>query len=164
MNFNEVDVLEGRYKIIDEIFKNLKYCYMEIQIERKKGGYLRGFEVKESYFRYPKNKILDKLSCHDIKYIFISDYLCNNEVASELLDDYRKMFYLNEIMEGRLIAIISRDKNDKMSTDEKHFPITEDEYITIKSFIDKSTVSRDLNILKKLTNLQNSWSQSKKQD
>jgi hypothetical protein len=155
-DFNEVDVSEGRHKVIDEIFKNLKYCYMEIQIERKKGGYFRGFEIKESYFRYPKNKKLEKLSCHDIKYIFISGYLCKNEVASELQDDYRKMFYLNEIMEGRLVAIVARDKNDKESTDEKHFPVTEEQYISIKSFIDKSIVSRDLKILKELSNLQNS--------
>ena len=76
---------------------------MEIQIEKKKGGYFRGFEVKESYFRYPKNKKLEKLSCHDIKYVFISGYLCDNEVASEILDDYRKMFYLNDIY-GREIS------------------------------------------------------------
>jgi hypothetical protein len=156
-NYNEVEVLEGRYELIDEVFKNLEHCYMEIQIERKKGGYFRGFEVKESYFRYPKNKKLEKLSCHDIKYIFISGYLYKNEVASKLLDDYRKMFYLNKMMEGRLVAIVSRDKNDKVSTDEKHFPVTEDQYLSIKAFIDKSIVPRDLKILKKLCILQNSW-------
>ena len=162
MDFNEVDVLEGRYKFIDEIFKNLNYRYMEIQIEKKKGGYLRGFEIKESYFRYPKNKKLEKLSCHDIKYVFISGYLCNNEVASEILDDYRKMFYLNKMKEGRLVAVVSRDKDDKESTDEKHFPITEDEYISMKSFINKSIVSRDLKTLKKLSALQNSWDSAEK--
>jgi hypothetical protein len=157
MDFNEVDVSEGRYKFIDEIFKNSNYRYMEIQIEKKKGGYFRGFEVKESYFRYPKNKKIEKLSCHDIKFVFISGYLCDNNVASEILDDYRKMFYLNEIMKGRLVAVVSRDRNDKESTDEKHFPITDDEYISIKSFINKSIVSRDLETLKKLSFLQDSW-------
>ena len=161
MDFNEVDVSEGRYKFIDEIFKNSNYRYMEIQIEKKKGGYLRGFEVKESYFRYPKNKKLENLSCHDIKFVFISGYLCDNDVASEILDDYRKMFYLNEIMKGRLVAVVSRDKNDKESTDEKHFPITDDEYISIKSFINESIVSRDLETLKKLSFLQDSWDSTK---
>ena len=161
MDFNEVDVSEGRYKFIDEIFKNSNYRYMEIQIEKKKGGYFRGFEVKESYFRYPKNKKLEKLSCHDIKFVFISGYLCDNDVASEILDDYRKMFYLNEIMKGRLVAVVSRDRNDKESTDEKHFPITDDEYISIKSFINESIVSRDLETLKKLSFLQDSWDSTK---
>jgi len=67
------------------------------------------------------------------------------------------MFYLNEIMEGRLVAVVSRDKNEKESTDEKHFPITEDEYISMKSFINRSIVSRDLKTLKELHALQNSW-------
>jgi len=60
-------------------------------------------------------------------------------------------------MKGRLVAVVSRDKNDKESTDEKHFPITDDEYISIKSFINKSIVSRDLETLKKLSFLQGSW-------